>query len=117
MQILIFLSEGLVKTQRHGHVAQREGHMKIEAETRVMQLQFRNVKVSQQAPESRKEQGRILPSNFQRELRLASALVISEEIGYFKPPSLVYFVRNPRKLKQSPVKKEGMIFLSQCYYK
>lgn len=79
MQILIFLSEGLVKTQRHGHVAQREeGHMKTETETRVMQLQFRYVKVSQQAPESRKEQGRILPSNFQRKLRLASALVISE---------------------------------------
>ena len=76
---MISLSEGLVKTHRHGHMAQREeGHMKTEAETRVTQLQFRYIKVSQQAPESRKEQGRILPSNFQRKHRLASALVISE---------------------------------------
>ena len=74
---MISLSEGLVKTQRHGHMAQREeGHMKTQAETRVTQLQFRYV--SQQAPESGKEQGRILLSNFQRKHRLASAWVISE---------------------------------------
>ena len=50
----------------------------MEAETGVTELQFRYARVSQQAPESRKEQGRILPSNFQRKHGLASTLVISK---------------------------------------
>lgn len=45
---------------------------------------------------------------------MTSTLVISKQIHYFKPPSLVYFVSNPRKLKQSPANNERMTFLSQC---
>lgn len=87
-------------------LAQREGHMKTEAETRVMQLQFRMSKFLNRPQKVGRSKEGFFPSNFQRKLLLASALVISEEIGYFKPPSLVYFVRNPRKLKQSSVKKK-----------